>query len=76
MNLNYFVLTGLLILPLMAGCSTIDNAVDYENNVIAPSLEIPPDLITRSESKNLILPGSITSGNTDGMSKSKRLQSQ
>lgn len=71
MKLNYLVLTGSLILPLMAGCSTVDNAVDYENNVIAPSLEIPPDLITRSESKNLKLPGSNTSGNSDEMSKSQ-----
>ena len=65
MNLNHLVITGLIFLPLMTACSTVENAVDYENNVIAPSLEIPPDLITRSESKNLKLPGSNGSDDKD-----------
>ena len=47
------ILSAALLLALMAACvSNEDGTVDYENNVVTPSLEIPPDLITRSQQNN------------------------
>lgn len=41
------------------GCSTTpDCGINYQDSVITPTLEIPPDLISRSTDKNLALPGS------------------
>ena len=58
MKLMNILITGLLVLPVMTGCSFTKEEVDYENSVITPTLEVPPDLITRSKDKNLSLPGS------------------
>lgn len=50
---------GLLVGLTQLGCSTTSGKdVSYRNSVITPTLEIPPDLISRSSDKNLELPGS------------------
>ncbi len=44
---------------LLFGCSTdSSNEINYRDSVITPTLEIPPDLISQSSEKNLVLPGS------------------
>lgn len=50
---------GLLVLSLWA-CSSTQSAeqINYRKSEITPTLEIPPDLISRSTDKNLSLPGS------------------
>ena len=58
MKLLNLLMAGLLILTVMTGCSFTKEEVDYENSVITPTLEVPPDLISRSKDKNLSLPGS------------------
>jgi len=53
-----------LVFALVCGlvqvaCSTNSgNEINYRESVITPTLEIPPDLISRSTGKNLALPGS------------------
>ncbi len=57
---TYKVWIALVVFALtQQACSTnsdINN--DYQDSMIAPTLEIPPDLISRESNKNLILPGS------------------
>ena len=50
-NLKIFFST-VLLLALMSACVSNEQQVDYENSVVTPSLEIPPDLITRSQEKS------------------------
>lgn len=52
MNFLKIILSAVLLLVLMSACVSNEDKVDYENNVVTPSLEIPPDLITRSQEKN------------------------
>ncbi len=51
------------VMALMCGltqqaCSTCSDSNNYRDSVITPTLEIPPDLISRETDKNLVLPGS------------------
>ena len=52
MKILKIILSAVLLLALMSGCVSNEDKVDYENSVVTPSLEIPPDLITRSQEKN------------------------
>ena len=59
MNKPLVIISSLLLLPVfLTACVTGDEAVEYENTVITPTLEIPPDLISREQNKNLSLPSS------------------
>lgn len=60
MNYLLNVLLLLSLLTLLAGCETLssDDEIDYRKSEITPTLEIPPDLISRSTDANLTLPGS------------------
>ena len=59
MNKLQVIIGSLLLFPLfLTACVTGDKPVEYENSVITPTLEIPPDLISREQNKNLSLPGS------------------
>lgn len=42
----------------IACSSSSDEGINYRDSVIAPTLEIPPDLISAESNKNLKLPGS------------------
>ena len=53
------IIGTLLLLPVfLTACVSGKEVIEYENSVITPTLEIPPDLITREQNKNLSLPGS------------------
>ena len=45
-------------LTQLACSSNSDSGINYGDSVIAPTLEIPPDLISAKSDKNLVLPGS------------------
>jgi len=49
-----------LIVSTLAACSSSNSAKDinYRHSEITPTLEIPPDLISRTSKSNLALPGS------------------
>ena len=56
---NYKLLILLVCGLTQFACSTgSDDGVNYEDSEITPTLEIPPDLISRESDKNLVLPGS------------------
>lgn len=57
---SYKVLVlGLVCGVVLSACSTNSgNEINYRESVITPTLEVPPDLISRSSDKNLTLPGS------------------
>jgi outer membrane protein assembly factor BamC len=57
--LRIAVLTS-TVLAVAVGCSTKDaprSSVNYRNNKVLPTLVVPPDLTTPSESSNLPVPG-------------------
>jgi outer membrane protein assembly factor BamC len=54
---------SVLLLVILAGvvaCSSLnsDQKIDYRTSEITPTLEVPPDLVSRSSNRNLTLPGS------------------
>jgi outer membrane protein assembly factor BamC len=54
--IGFLVCIGLV--ALISACSTTNESLNYRNSEITPTLEIPPDLISRSADSNLALPGS------------------
>ena len=56
--LSIFITINLV--TLLTACETLssDDEIDYRTSEITPTLEIPPDLISRSSNRNLSLPGS------------------
>ncbi len=56
---SYRLLVSTCVLCLLVtGCSTGPGKVNYRGDSFTPTLEVPPDLISRSSSRNLTLPGS------------------
>ena len=54
-----FWVVGLICgLTQLACSSNSDSGINYDESVITPTLEIPPDLISVKSDKNLELPGS------------------
>ena len=51
---------SLSLVAMLSACETLspDDEIDYRSSEITPTLEIPPDLISRSSNRNLGLPGS------------------
>ena len=55
---KFFVFLLGAILVLSSCSSTPGKKINYRDSVVTPTLEIPPDLLSRSAEKNLTLPGS------------------
>lgn len=54
-----FWVVGLVCGVTQLACSSnSDSGINYGDSVITPTLEIPPDLISKKTNKNLVLPGS------------------
>jgi outer membrane protein assembly factor BamC len=59
-NILRIALLTSAVLAAAAGCSTKDvprSSVNYRNNKVLPTLVVPPDLTTPSESNNVPVPG-------------------
>ena len=58
MNKYKFLIMLACALSQLACSTNSDEGINYQDSVITPTLEIPPDLIGRESGKNLVLPGS------------------
>ena len=56
---SVYIVGGLIISGFLSACNVIGEpeGLDYGNSQVTPTLEIPPDLISRSTNENLDLPG-------------------
>ncbi len=57
-RLGVFCVFGLVIVSQLACSSGGSEQINYRDSQVTPTLEIPPDLISRSSDNNLDLPGS------------------
>ena len=57
-NYKIWIVGFICGLTQLACSSSSDSGINYGDSVIAPTLEIPPDLISVKTDKNLVLPGS------------------